>query len=495
MCGRRCLKRICLYTFQAPSSFFQAGTEIEMYRLFTGIVLISAVFAGCNPKDRSLQETGIGTAGMTARSQRLWFPVFYPVEELEDWLNRKFDRVIADTFIPFKNDSILLTVSKPGRIQLLMTGDSVNVLFPLEVEIIDDREKKSGKKIYRRITGALNLYLNIRPDVSPEWEISTRTVLKGYEWKERPRLETGKLKIGVKFIADYLLRNELGDLTGALDEALREKVDLKKGISRTWMNLQRPMPVYHSGSDTLWFRIEPDSLWGDIRGNQNGLVFNLAADARAQVYHDTTRFSAYKPLPYFRPLTQMQEDSNALEILAAVPLEMINRQLKRVGKEYSSSRRMAFPEISDLRMRGHDKKVAFDLQTGGSTPVTLTIVGTPEYDTKSRTLVITRPDYDLNTDHKVLNAVDKRFRDGILRYLEKKAILDIGEYMNDLPGFLNGTINEGNHSDKFELLFSEIEVRDIRHAANDSELLIWLSCKPRFEITLKKLPVKKKVKI
>lgn len=464
-----------------------------MFRLL--IILAIAVFTGCTPKDHSLREVSSGAADMTARSQRLWFPVFYPVEELEDWLNRKFDRVIADTFIPFKNDSILLTVSKPGRIQLVMTGDSVNVLFPLEVEIIDDREKKSGKKIYRRITGALNLYLNIRPDVSPEWEISTRTVLKGYEWKERPRLETGRLKIGVKFIADYLLRNELGDLTVALDDALREKVDLKKGISRTWMNLQRPMPVYHSGSDTLWFRIEPDSLWGDIKGNQNGLVFNLAVDARARVQRDTTRFSTYKPLPDFRPLMQMQEDSNTLEILAAIPLEMINRQLRTVGREYSSSRRLAFPEISDLKMRGHGKKVAFDLQAEGSTPVTLTIVGTPEYDTKSRTLVIARPDYDLNTDHRVLNAVDKRFRDGILRYLEKKAILDIGEYMNDLPGFLNGTVNEGNHSDKFQLLFSEIEVKDILHATNDSELLIWLSCKPRFEITLKKLPVKKKVKI
>jgi len=464
-------------------------------RLFFGIILISAVLTGCNSHERDAREIKTGAADMTARPQRLWFPVFYPVEELEDWLNRKFDRVIADTFIPFKNDSLLLTVSKPGRIELLMTGDSVNVLFPLEVEIIEDREKKSGRKIYRRITGALNLYLNIKPDVSPNWEISTRTVLVGYEWKKRPRLETGRVKIGIKFIADYLLRNELGNLTRALDDALREKVDLKKGITRTWMNLQKPLPVYRSDSATLWFRIEPDSLWGDIRGNADGLVFNLAVDARAQVHRDSTQFSRYKPLPEFRPLMHMQEDSNTLEILATVPLDEINRQLKVIGKAYSSGRRLAFPEISDIKMRGHGEKVAFDIQTEGSTPAALTIVGTPVYDTETRTLVVTHPDYDLDTDHKVLNAVDKRFRDGILRYLEKKVILDIGDYMNNLPDFLNGTINEGNHADKFQLLFSEIEVKDIRHVIRESEMLIWLSCKPRFEITLKKLPVKKKVRI
>lgn len=459
------------------------------------IILISAAFLGCSSQDRNLQEISSENADMTARTQRLWFPVFYPVNELEDWLNRKFDRVIADTRIPFKGDSILLTVTKPGRIELLMAGDSVNVLFPLEVEVIDDREKKSGKKIYRRITGALNLYLNIRPDVSPGWEISTHTVLKGYEWKERPRLETGGFKIGVKFIADYLLRNEVADLTRTLDDALREKVDLKKGISRTWINLQKPLPVYRSDSATLWFGIEPDSLWGDIRGNPDGLVFNLAVDARARVHRDSAEFSPYKPLPDFRPLMQMKQDSNTLEILAAIPLGVVNRELKKVGREYSASRKLAFSEISDIKMRGHGRKVAFDLQIAGDTPALLTIVGTPEFDTKNGTLVITRPDYDLDTDHKVLNALDKGFREGILRYLEKKAILDIGEYMNDLPGYLNGTINEGNHSDKFQLLFSEIEVKDIRHATRESELLIWLSCKPRFEITLKKLPVKKKVRI
>lgn len=464
-------------------------------RLFAGILLMSVIALGCSSKDQSLRETHAGTMDMTARSQRLWFPVFYPVKELEDWLNRKFDRVIADTSIPFKDDSLSLRVSKPGRIELLMTGDSVNVLFPLEVEIIEDREKRSGKKVYRRITGALNLFLNIHPDVNPNWEISTRTVLKGYQWKERPRLETGGIKIGVKFIADYLLRNELDDLTRALDDALREKVDLKKGISRTWINLQKPLPVYHSDSAMLWFRIEPDSLWGDIKGNADGLVFNLAVDARARVHSDSTQFSSYKPLPDFRPLMQMQEDSNTLEILATIPMNVINRQLKQLGKEYASGRTPAFPEISDIKMKGQGRKVAFEVQTGGSTPAALTVVGTPEYDTKNRVMLITRPDYDLDTDHKVLNAVDKRFRDGILRYLERKATLDIGEYMYELPGFLNAAVNEGNHSDKFRLLFSEIEVKDIRHAINESELLIWISCKPRFEITLKKLPVKKKVRI
>lgn len=473
----------------------ETNTRVLRMRPVFAIIVISVAFWGCNPKGESHQVTGTGTTVMEARLQRLWFPVFYPAEELEDWLNRKFDREIAHALIPYRNDSVLLVVTRPGRIELSMAGDSVDVVFPLEIEVTEDRPGRSGKRIYRKFTGALNLYLNVVPDVNRNWEISTRTVLKGHEWTERPRLEAGGIKIGVKFIADYLLRNELRDLTRTLDDALREKVNLKKGLDRTWRNLQKPLPVFALGTDTLWFRIEPDSLWGDIKVERSGLVFNLAADVRARVHRDTTLYHPYMPLPDFRPLKQMQEDSNALEIMVTVPMEMINDGLQRVGKGYSYNRRPAFPEISDISLRGFGEKVALDLQTAGSAQAALTVIGTPQYDARTQTLVIRNPDYDLDTDHKILNALDKTFRDGFLKYIEKKVILDIGRYMDDLPGYLNGTINEGNHSDKFQLLFSEIEVKDIRHTIGESEVLIWLSCKPRFEITLKKLPVKKKVRI
>ncbi len=453
------------------------------------LLLVVIAFLGCRREETHLREVSYGAEDMEARMHRLWFPVYYPIEELEDWLNRKFDRVIADTYLPFKGDSISLIVRKPGRIQLFLAGDSVDVVFPLQIEITEDREGKSGKKVRRRLTGALNLYLNIKPDVSRDWELLTTTNFQGYTWTERPRLETGGMKLGVKFIADYLLRNELRDLPALLDDALREKVDLKKGISRTWTNLQKPFPLYRADSTTtLWFKIEPDSLWGDIRISRKGLIFQLAVDARARVHRDSTRFLPVRPLPHFKPLAHIESDSNRLEVLAVVPLEIVNQVLKKVGNSYSGPL-----TVSDIKMRGSGKKLAFDLQTGGSSPAALRVIATPQYDTENLTLVITRPDYDLATEHKVLNAVDKRFREEILRYLDKKVILDMGEYTNDLPGFLNGTLNEGN--EKFQLHFSEIQVENIRHATNESDLLIWFSCKPRFEITLKKLPVKKRLKI
>lgn len=451
-------------------------------------LLFLVLVLGCRREAPRYQEVNYGAAEREAHFRTLWFPVYYPLEELEDWLNRKFDRVIADTYVPFKGDSLLFTVKKPGRIGLFVAGNSVDVVFPLEIEITEDREGKDGRKIYRQVSGGLTLYFNIRPNVSSEWEILTTTTFQGYNWTRRPRLEIGGFKLGVKFIADYLLRNELEDLPQQLDEVLREKVNLKNAIGRTWYKLQKPFPLYAADSTTLWFKIDPDQLWGDIHVGRKGLLFQLAVNTRALVHSDSTRFSSYRPLPDFQPLATMQPDSNRLEVRVAIPLQVVNHVLKRLAGEFRGPR-----VISDIKIRGLGQKLALDLQVAGSS--TITVVGTPQYDRHQGTLLITRPDYDLESEHKVLNAVDKRFREEILRYLDKKVLLDIRAYADNLPQFLNSTLNEGNHANQFELYFSSIEVENMYHATEQSELLIWFSCKPQFEITLKKLPAKKKVRI
>src|SRR5690606_30959499 len=104
-------------------------------------------------------------------------------------------------------------------------------------------------------------------------------------------------------------------------------------------------------------KIEPDSLWGDINISRKGLIFNLAVDTRVRVHRDSSRFLPIKPLPHFRPLSRFVPDSNRLEVLAAVPLEIVNQVLKKAGGDFNGV-------VSDIKMRGRGTKLAFDLQTG-----------------------------------------------------------------------------------------------------------------------------------
>lgn len=210
-----------------------------MRYLFICLLFLTA----CTRENKNIAEAPPMSDSLTAHYHKLFFEIDYPTQDLEEWLNRKFDQVIVDKYIPRDDkDSVRLVVTKPKKIQLKIVGDSVNVLFPLDITVVADKEKKSGKVKERQVTGELNLHLNIKPDVNEHWDIVAKSVLKKHEWVRKPKLKVGNVELGIKFIVDHLLRKEVNTLTENLDKALEEKVNLKKGLIRPGLISKSPCP-------------------------------------------------------------------------------------------------------------------------------------------------------------------------------------------------------------------------------------------------------------
>lgn len=460
--------------------------------LFFGISLIS-----CTEEKKEVAEAPPVTDSLQAGYNTLYFTIFYPTADLEDWLNRKFARVIVDKDIPREQnkDSVRLIITKPKKIRLKTVGDSVDVTFPLQIEVIADKERKSGKIAQRRVTGDLDLYLNIKPDVDRNWNIISTSSLKNHVWIKEPRLLIGSTEIGIKFILDHILKKELNTLTEALDKALEEKVNLKKGLNKTWTNLQKPMPILRKDSSLLYFKIDPLTVAGDIQVTRNGFLFKMAVKNRSLVHVDSLSLKKVRPLPPFHPLKTSLPDSNRLEVLATIPLSYINHELVNLLHAYKFENKVMKLTINDIKMRGSGEKIVLKLAVEGTAEGTVTVVGQPVYLADQRLLTIRELDYDLETDHLLVNLLDKNLKENLLSYLSEKVILDVGKYINDLPEYLNNTINQGRSGDKFHLNFDEIVIEGIEYLVNENDFQILLKCRPRFDISLKRLPVKKQLKI
>jgi len=461
------------------------------------VLLLGITLLSCTEEKKEVAEAPPLTDSLQAGYNTLYFTIFYPTADLEDWLNRKFARVIVDKDIPreLNKDSVRLIVTKPKRIRLKTVGDSVDVTFPLQVEIIADKERKSGKIRQRRVTGDLDLYLNIKPDVNRHWNIISTSTLKNHLWIKEPRLVIGNTEIGVKFILDHILKKELNTLTEALDKALEEKVNLEKGLSRTWANLQKPMPVLRKDSTLLYFKIDPQTVAGDIRVARNGFLFKMAVKTRSLVHVDSLSLKNIRPLPPFHSLKTSLPDSNRLEVLATVPLSYINSELVHILKQYRFENKMMNLTVKDIKMRGSQDKIVLTLSVEGTAKGTITVVGRPVYLPDRRLLTIHELDYALETDHILINLLDKNLKENLLAYMSEKVLLDVGKYIDQLPEYLNNTINQGRSGEKFELNFDEILIEDIGHLVNENDLQILLKCRPKFNISLKRLPVKKQLKI
>lgn len=461
------------------------------------IILPGLFLISCTEEKKTIAEEPPLTDSLQAGYNTLYFTIAYPTADLEDWLNRKFARVIVDKDIPREQnkDSVRLIVTKPKRIRLKTVGDSVDVTLPLQVEIIADRERRSGKIRQRRVTGDLDLYLNIKPDVNRNWDIISKSVLKNYQWVKEPRLVIGNAEIGIKFILDHILKKELNTLTESLDKAMEERVNLKRGLSRTWTNLQKPMPILNKDTTLLYFKIDPQTVAGDIRVTRNGFLFKMAVKTRALVHIDSERLKNIRPLPPFNVLRTSLPDSNRLEVLATVPLSHINRELVGILQQYKFENKVMKVTVKDIHMRGSQEKIVLKLSVEGTAEGTITVVGQPTYLADQRLLSIRELDYDLETDHLLVNLLDKNLKENLLSYMSEKVVLDVGKYVNNLPEYLNNTINQGRSGDKFHLNFEEIRIEDIEYVVNENDLQILLKCRPKFDISLKRLPVKKQLKI
>lgn len=458
-----------------------------------GLVLMMS----CTEEKKQVAEAPPLTDSLQAGYNTLYFTIFYPTADLEDWLNRKLARVIVDKDIPreLNKDSVRLMVTRSRRIRLKTVGDSVDVTLPLQVEIIADKERKSGKIRHRRVTGDLELYLNIKPDVNRSWNIISTTSLKNHQWIKQPRLVIGNTEIGIKFILDHILKKELNTFTEALDKALEEKVNLEKGLSRTWTNIQKPMPILKKDSSLLYFKIDPATVAGDIRVTPKGFVFRMAVKTRSLVHVDSLSLRNIRPLPPFHSLKTSLPDSNRLEVLTTIPLSYINHELVTLLRPYKFENTTMKVTIRDIKMRGSEEKIVLTLAVEGTAEGTITIVGQPVYLADRRLLTIRELDYELETDHLLVNLLDKNLKENLLSYMSEKVILDVGKYVNNLPDYLNNTINQGRSGEKFHLNFEEIVIENIEYLVNENDLQVLLKCRPKFDISLKRLPVRKQLKI
>ncbi len=459
--------------------------------------LLSISFLSCTEEKNEIAEAPPLTDSLQAGYNTLYFTVSYPSADLEDWLNRKFARVIVDKDIPREQnkDSVRLIITKPKKIRLKTVGDSVDITFPLQIEVIADKERKSGKITERRVTGDLDLYLNIKPDLDRNWNIISTSTLKNHLWINEPRLQIGSTEVGIKFILDHILRKELNTLTQALDKALEERVNLKRGLNKTWTNLQKPMPIVQKDSTLLYFKIDPQAIAGRIQVTRQGFLFKMAVRNRALADMDSLSLATVRPLPPFQSMGTFLPDSNRLEVVSSIPLSHLNRELAGILRPYKFEKGGLQLTIRDIKIRGSAEKIVLELTVEGSAEGIVTIVGQPVYIPEKQLFTIRDLDYSLDSDHLLVNLLDKNLKDHLLAYVSEKVILDVGAYIDHLPDYLNNTLNQGRSGDKFHLNFDEIAIESISYLVNETDFQILLKCRPKFDISLKRLPVKKQLKI
>lgn len=364
-------------------------------------------------------------------------PILIPSETLTRLLNSQLPPTLYEARDQSFGNGIegSLTLKRAGNISWnALDSQAIEIMLPIQISG-EMGLKRSGLGSFIRgripINESFKPTFVIDPRINPDWSI-------GVDAFELVDLG-GDLEMDI-------MGMEV-DLTGMLQQQIRKwgqenlvqkpsVFTLKPIIELAWAQAGKPILLEYQGIQKA-YSIQPQNVllndFFDPQGNlnlwlgMNGAIASHPADAAP---------SRPFPLP---PLISNQDSSNHFEIILPFSLSYseIDRLLTEnlVGKTFRIDKKTTFIG-SNLRTQslGQSLGVTMDFiaqkENGKEISGELFLVGKPEYDQKTESIVFRQIDFDLSSDSFQANTGAGLKRKKIIRQMEKQAKFPIGEIVD-----------------------------------------------------------------
>ncbi len=460
------------------------------------LFLLLQVFTSCNRKELTDPTPTSSQTQIEPELSDIYFPLLFPVDQLEEWLNRKFATVFLDHTVDINGelDLVKLQVSKSSDIILTIVDNQVRVTFPLKIEgDLASRKKKDDEE--SNISAQALLHLLVSPDVDSNWSLITNTRFEKLEWVEEPRIKLAFLKFNVKGVVERFVEDEKNNLIQQLDDVIREKVSLKKDITKIWNNIQKPIPI-RKEKPKAYLKLFPESVAGNIViSEETDILINLHVRAYTNIITDSIEIEELIPLSKFKKLTvSINEDFN-FNLLATVPYDFITSALntKVSGNELSTKLFTITPY--NFFVYGSDTTLVVKFEVRGDLNGNVVITGLPHFDPDNCKLTITGLNYEVEMEEKFISALANGVQTLLLDKISDFLILDIEDLLSDLPNTITNSIEQGKKSHIFGLTFDKLVINKVESYLNKDDIQILLHSQAAMILDLRAIPVKKKLRL
>jgi len=468
-------------------------------RLF---IILCCVFAGflsnsCKRVDPEGPKSTMLEARIKHDMSYYRLPIYYPIQQFEDWMNIKIDGKFIDHGFRINDgkDSVYLEVTKMSPIRMSIKQGRLNYSLPVIMK----------GNYYKRILGIrfghrqpieTSLVLNISSevDIDSNWKIISETRLDGIDWIENPKLHLGPLRIPLtKYLEDLIEKKEV-ELLAKVDSAVYEHINLHNAIAKVWGDIQKPMAIVKE-EPRIWFKIHTQHLYGDLSFSDNqDITFDVLVAAYTEIGFDSTALAVSSRLPDMRE--KMPDlDTLSMAVKGTVPYDIVNHMLDKQVKDLVISRYGMELKIRKARMYGTDDGIAIRLDVSGYTNGSIYIIGQPEYLPIERQLIVTNLRYDVQTENEVINAANAAIYDYALEKLSGYLVLYIGDEIRRLPTIISEAIEKGKSAERLDLNIDTIGFKTWNFLVTRDNIQFVLNATAEASIEIEKLKVKKPINI
>ena len=303
------------------------------------------------------------------------------------------------------------------------------------------------------------IMIDLRTDyrITSDWQLTTQTVIERSEWLERPEVNVGGLKIGVKWIGNLVLERTQAKLNATIDEQIQNAFSLHEQINEAWVKLH--MPQAADEAINAWVEINPESLGMTPLVNLGDRVRGtVVVHCRPVVYIGEQRPKpSFPPLPDLKTIETVPDAGFQLYVDATVPYEEATRLAgeKVVGTTVEAGGREV--TIHGLDLSGSNGMLMVRATLSGAFDGDVFVETRPRFNYATKQLELQNFDIDLKTRnfiHKTLGflfekPIEKRMRRTIEEQLAgipeqvRLALADVLGGTEVAPGVqLVGDLNE-----------------------------------------------------
>lgn len=404
--------------------------------LAISILLLS--FNACKVKNVDAPKPEVGISKQVARPlSNINLPISIQIADLEQSINKQFNGVLYndDSYENNNNDNLILRVSKISNININSVGDKINIVAPLEI-YVKGRLKKDFFSLFDQNVGIdeakdalfrVNISVSSKVSIDQNWNVITKSET-GFQWRERPYLELGPVKIPIGSIIESTINSQVAKINEKLDAEITRLVKIKPYAEQYWNMIQNPIIVSEVYKSYLSIKPEFISV-STIKSDGKRMYFYLGMRSDISVNSgDVPKNINYKPLP---KLQQQQRNDSAFNIYVGASIAF--KDATEIAKKEYAGNTLSFDNnkqivtINDIEIYSNGDKIGIMLNVNGLVKDGLFkkkfkgVVyanGTPSYDDKTQTLFIKDFDFDVKSKDVLVGTAEWLFKGTFRKQIE-----------------------------------------------------------------------------
>lgn len=331
--------------------------------------------------------------------------------DIENQLNASLQGLIYEdnSMEDNKNDQFMCKVWKRDLIKASTGPDNTLQYFvPLKIWVKAGYEAAPmGFKMSTVKETEFDFNINLKStfSVSPQWQAITKTSVVNYDFVTSPKVKLGPLEIPITPLVKKALDSKQESITKSLDDAVKEKIEIKKYIVDAWNSALQPSLV--SEEYSTWLKISPVELQMTPVVCQNNQILGQIG---IKCYTETVTgakpaVTLVKTIP---DLVNISKIPNNFQV--GILSEISHEEALKIAKKMMIGQKFDFQEgkyavtVKDMDIYGTADQLVIKTDLAGSLDGTIYFKGNPYFDEASKSIKLQNFDYDLKTKNLLAKA-------------------------------------------------------------------------------------------